>query len=154
VVVTTHTMMRLTMENCPTCNKPRPRCFLVRIARQDRERSPHKSSLSPPLVELASQLMVCVQTLVLLREKGPPGTLLSIPKTISRCNNHAIQPHTMWRGIDRLGLPFPFGGLQSGYRKQVRHRPLSKMQAEDSKWLGADGSKLAGQCWHARIMQK
>ena len=49
---------------------------------------------------------------------------------------------------------FPFGGLQSGYRKQVRHRPLSKMQAEDSKWLGADGSKLAGQCWHARIMQE
>jgi hypothetical protein len=33
--------------------------------------------------------------------------------------------------------------VSSGYRKQVRHRPLSKMQAEDSKWLGADGSKLA-----------
>jgi hypothetical protein len=51
-------------------------------------------------------------------------------------------------------LSFLFGGLQSGYRKQVRLRTLSKMQAEHSKWLGANGSKLAGQCWHARIMQE
>ena len=55
--------------------------------------------------------------------------------------------------ISSLQASFPFGGLQSGYRKQVRHRPLSKMQALQTNRPARPGcSSRRNASWHCLVV--